>query len=57
MFSEKVNLLKIEIASHFGQIWPALSMWVKLINATLPQFLPLKQFVVGSVIGWEPPMV
>ena len=29
MFSEKVNLLKIEIASHFGQIWPALSMWVK----------------------------
>jgi hypothetical protein len=29
MFSEKVNLLKIEIASHFGQIWPALSMWFK----------------------------
>jgi hypothetical protein len=29
MFSEKVNVLKIEIASHFGQIWPALSMWVK----------------------------
>ena len=28
IFSEKVNLLKIEIASHFGQIWPALSMWV-----------------------------
>jgi hypothetical protein len=32
MFSEKVNLLKIEIASHFGQIWPALSMWVKGIT-------------------------
>ena len=31
MFSEKVNLLKIEIASHFGQIWPALSMWVNII--------------------------
>jgi hypothetical protein len=32
MFSEKVNLLKIEIASHFGQIWPALSMWVNRYN-------------------------
>ena len=31
MFSEEVNLLKIEIASHFGQIWPALSMWVNII--------------------------
>jgi hypothetical protein len=35
MFSEKVSLLKIEIASHFGQIWPALSMWVKYIYTFL----------------------
>ena len=46
MFSEKVNLLKIEIASHFGQIWPALSMWVKgVLNGfwTLRSLLRIKQ--------------
>ena len=35
MVSEKINLLKREIASHFGQIWPALSMWVKEISISI----------------------
>jgi hypothetical protein len=34
MLSEKVDLLNRGLASHFGQIWPRLSMWVKGVAST-----------------------
>jgi hypothetical protein len=57
MFSEKVNLLKIEIASHFGRIWPAQIMWVKVCglsekspsNQLVMKFEPFFRKILGDI--------